>query len=250
MWPFEDSLRNQLRNQDLMKKYREWLKKWLLKGNSKFNSTALMCSVVIVALLTIYGLYNWQSDRTIKGAIPNQNTNQIIKEDYQKKPTAQEQSIAKTETLNTAEKDTAEKETMATQPVVNPEEMVKPVMGHVLTGVGMTFSEVFKDYRYSTGVALAGDPGTEVKVALAGTVALISTAENNTKVITINHGNGWESSYSGLENVQVKAGQSLEQNNILGTLGQNNRTNGVLENHLYFQITKNGEPVDPNIYWK
>ncbi|MEG6522863.1 M23 family metallopeptidase [Desulfotomaculum sp. 1211_IL3151] len=244
MWPFENSLRNQLRNQDLMKKYREWLKKWLLKGNGKFNAAARISAVLVIALLSAYGIYNWQNDRTVKDAVTGSNTNQVIKEDYQKTPTTQEQNNTKTAIPK------VKNATTVTQPNVNPEEMVKPVMGHVLTGVGMTFSEVFKDYRYNTGVALAGDQGTEIKTALAGTVSGISTAENNTMVVTLRHDNNWESSYSGLENVQVQTGQQLDKNQILGTLGKNSRTNGVLENHLYFQITKNGEPVDPNIYWK
>ena len=244
MWPFEDSLRNQLRNQDLMKKYRDWLKKWLLKGNSRFNAAILITTVTAIVLLSAYGIYNWQNNQPIKDATTGSNTNQIIKKDYQKTPATQEQN--KTE----AATPTAEKATPAAQPTVNPEEMVKPVMGHVLTGVGMTFSEVFKDYRYNTGVALAGDQGTEIKTALAGTVSSVSPGENNTLVVTLRHGSGWESSYSGLENVQVQTGQQLAKNQTLGTLGKNSRTNGVLENHLYFQITKNGEPVDPNIYWK
>ncbi|MEW6065829.1 peptidase M23 [Desulforamulus profundi] len=243
MWPFEDSLRNKLRNQDLIKKYRDWLRKWLYRGN-KINPFTLMGILVTVALLSAYGFYSWFNGPSVQEAVTSNNTNQVINQDYQKAPPACDQSQA-----NSASQPVETKET-SVQPELNPEEMIKPVMGHALTGVGMTFSELFKDYRYHNGVALAAGPGAEVKVALPGTVSLISTGEDGTNTVSINHGSGWESSYSGLDQVNVKAGQKLAQNEVLGTLGKYSRTNGIMENHLYFKVTKNGEPVDPNIYWK
>lgn len=234
MWPFDDSLRNQLRNQDSLKKYRDWLRKWLFKGN-KVNPFTLMGILLTVALLSAYGFYTWFNGPSVQEAVTPKNTSQVINQDYQKDPTTSP---------------AAETKEVSAPPVLNPEDMVKPVLGHALTGVGMSYSEVFKDYRYNTGVALAADPGAEIKVALPGTVALISTGENGTKTVSINHGNGWESSYGGLDQVKVNAGQKLAQDHVLGTLGKHSKANGVMENHLYFKVTKNGEPVDPNIYWK
>lgn len=235
MWPFEDSLRDQLRNQDILKKYHEWLRKWLFKGNNKFNSFTLMGIIAVVAIVSAYGFYTWHNNQETKAVNSTNNTNQTINQNWKETPKNPE---------------SAETTATTVQPAANPEDMVKPVMGHVLTGVGMTFSEVFKDYRYNTGVALAAEPGSEVKSALAGTVSLISSGENSTQIISINHGNGLESSYSGLKEVKVQSGQKIAENEVLGTLGEYSRTNGVLENHLYFKITKNGEPLDPNIYWK
>ncbi|SHK51549.1 M23 family metallopeptidase [Desulforamulus aeronauticus] len=244
MWPFEDSFANKLRNQDILKKYREWLRKWLYQGN-KFNASAVFSIVLAIALLSAVGFYTWNNSQTNQAIITN-NTNQVTEKNYQKEPAAnQTQSNESNQSMGKPE----ENET-AVPLAVNPEELVKPVMGHTLTSVGITFSEVFQDYRYNTGVALAAKPGSEVKLALPGTVTLVVSGENNTQTVSINHGNGWESSYSGLEEVRVKAGDRLEQNTALGKLGRYERVNGVLENHLYFKLTRNGEPVDPNIYWK
>ncbi|MEW6696526.1 MAG: peptidoglycan DD-metalloendopeptidase family protein [Bacillota bacterium] len=243
MWPFDDSLRNRLRNQDSLKKYRDWLRKWLYKGN-KINPFTLMGILLTVALLSAYGFYTWFNGPSAQEAVTPKNTSQVINQDYQKNPPVSEDSAA----ISTSK--TEETKPASTQPAANPEEMVKPVMGHALTGVGMSYSEVFNDYRYNTGVALAADPGAEIKTALPGTVSLISTGENGTKTVSVNHGNGWESSYGGLEQVNVTAGQKLARDEVLGTLGKHSKANGVMENHLYFKVTKNGEPVDPNIYWK
>lgn len=216
MWPFEDTLHSQ----DPLRKYREWLKKWLFRGN-RLNALAITALVLSISLLSAYGFYTWNNS---KAAITQPTSSQKVA------PIKEQKSIA--------------------EPPLNPEEMAKPVMGHALTGVGMSFSEVFNDYRYNTGVALAANPGEEVKAALPGTVSLVATGENGTKQVSLDHGNGWQSMYSGLDQVQVKAGQKLSQNEVIGTLGRYSRVNGVLENHLYFKMTRDGDPIDPNIYWK
>lgn len=234
MWPFENSLKNQLRSQDLIKKYREWLRKWNFKGN-RLNVLLVVGLALAVTMLSVYGIYNWKFSEKDLQTPKTQVVNQPVeKEVVNEAVVPQPQAEQKTEPAQ----------------AVNPDEMVKPVMGHVLTNVGMSYSEVFEDYRYNTGVALESKPGTEVRAAMAGTVALISTCENGMQQVSIHHGNGYESSYSGLDQVTVKAGQRLSGNEILGTLGDYSRVNGVAENHLYFKMFNNGEPVDPNIYWK
>lgn len=241
MWPFENSLKNQLRNQDIMKKYREWLKRWLFKGN-RLNILLVIGLGLSLTLLSAYGIYNWQVSKLV-----NQQAAVGTLTDKQEQNTAVpgqsglDQDPAMSQTPTQAQEASVE---------VDPETMAMPVMGHVLTNVGMSYSEVYEDFRYNTGVALASKPGSEIKVALPGTVSLVSTTDNGTLQVSVNHGKGWESSYSGLEKVNVKAGQTLEKNQVIGVLGNHIKVNGVAENHLYFKMIKDGEPIDPNNYWK
>lgn len=236
MWPFEDTLRGQ----DPIRKFREWLKKWLFGGN-RLYTVATIVLVAAVSLLSAYGFYAWQKAP---------NTGEVVTINKGTLPTncPQGQPPCRQNNNNQA----AQNQTRPSlAPVeVKPEEMVKPVMGPVLTSVGMTFSQVFKDYRYNTGVALGAKPGAEVKVIMPGTVTLVASGEQGTRQVNIDHGNGWQSTYSGLDRVQVKAGQKLAAGAVLGTLGQYQRTDGVLENHLYLKVTRYGKPIDPNIYWK
>ncbi|GAB6159023.1 hypothetical protein JCM39194_22230 [Desulfotomaculum varum] len=242
MWPFDNSLRSRLRNQDLVNKYRQWLKKWFLKGN-KVNPFALL-GVMLTAALIGCGIYAWQAGPGRPVAHPPVLVNQAINQDTSQTPAHRSTPPAAGPNAGPAAP------AARSQAAVNPDTMVKPVMGHALTGVGMSYSEVYQDYRYHTGVALAADPGSLVKTALPGTVTLITGDADGLKTVSINHGNGWASSYSGLAQVQVKAGQQLAQNQVIGTLGRHSQANGIRENHLYFKVTKDGSPVDPNIYWK
>ncbi len=231
MWPFEDSLRDQ----NPIRKYREWLKRWLFKNN-QLNTVALIGFVLSLSLLSAYLFYSWYNQPNTTPAI----TSPPAVQKTENQPVSEQNTSGVQEPLEKA----------VVQTPVNPEEMVKPVMGHALTGVGMSFSEVFQDYRYNSGVALAANPGAEIKTALPGTVSLVSTAENGTQQVTVNHGDGWETIYSGLEQVVVKAGEKLSRDAVIGTLGAYNRVNGINQNHLFFKATKDGEPVDPNTYWK
>lgn len=234
MWPFEDSLRDQ----NPIRKYREWLKRWLFKNN-QLNTVALIGFVLSLSLLSAYLFYSWHNQPNTSPAITSPPAVQKT-ESRQDQPVSEQNTSVIQEPLEKA----------VVQTPVNPEEMVKPVMGHALTGVGMSFSEVFQDYRYNSGVALAANPGAEIKTALPGTVSLVTTAENGTQQVTVNHGDGWETIYSGLEQVVVKAGEKLSRDAVIGTLGAYHRVNGINENHLFFKVTKDGEPVDPNTYWK
>ncbi|CCO08439.1 M23 family metallopeptidase [Desulforamulus hydrothermalis] len=246
MWPFDNNLRNRLRNQDLVNKYRQWLKKWFFKGN-KVNPFTLL-GVMLAAFLIGGGIYAWQAGPARPVVQPPTPVNQVINQDN---GTAAGRSTPPAAApAGPAAGQPAATPPAPSEPAVNPADMVKPVLGHALTGVGMNYSEVYRDYRYHTGVALAADPGSEVKAALPGTVTLVVSGDNNTKTVTVNHGNGWQTAYSGLAEVRVKAGQQLAPNQVIGTLGRHSQANGLRENHLYFKVTCNGRPVDPNIYWK
>jgi len=163
MWPFEDTWRNQ----DPVSKYREWLRKWLFRGN-RLNTLAVAGLLLSVTLASAYGLYTWHNQQVTGPAVSDRNISEP-KEAGQAEPVSRQNNSQPAADSRTAARAT-----------VNPEEMVKPVMGHVLTGVGMTYSEVFKDYRYSTGVSRAAEPGAQVKAPLPGTVSLVASGEKGT----------------------------------------------------------------------
>ncbi|RYD01292.1 hypothetical protein N752_30310 [Desulforamulus aquiferis] len=150
MWPFENSLKNQLRSQDLMKKYREWLKRWNFKGN-RLNVLLFIGLALAVTMLSAYGIYNWKYSTAGQQASGTIVVNESAKENLVSEPADSFRQL--------------EQETIIPEVPINPEEMVKPVMGHVLTNVGIAYSDVFQDYRYNTGIALEANPGSEVKAA-------------------------------------------------------------------------------------
>jgi len=66
------------------------------------------------------------------------------------------------------------------------------------------------------------------------------------RYIVLEHENGYTSLYGHLDKLHVQVGDSVEQGDLIGTMGITGR---VLEPSLYFEIDKNGEPVDPEQFF-
>ena len=80
-----------------------------------------------------------------------------------------------------------------------------------------------------------------VRPASSGTVVKISQLRGYGKYILIDHGNGWHSMYSNLNDVNVKSGQYV---NLSETIGS------VKNKKLFFLLAYNGKPVNPTGYFK
>ncbi|WP_429842530.1 M23 family metallopeptidase [Brevibacillus sp. FIR094] len=60
--------------------------------------------------------------------------------------------------------------------------------------------------------------------------------------VTLEHEGGYQTVYSHLEKLEVTAGATVTQGQLIGRLGSTGRSTGP---HLAFQILENGIPVDP-----
>ncbi|MDH4199865.1 MAG: LysM peptidoglycan-binding domain-containing M23 family metallopeptidase [Spirochaetia bacterium] len=80
----------------------------------------------------------------------------------------------------------------------------------------------------------------QVKPANAGTVLKISQIRGYGQYILIDHGNGWHSLYSNIEEVNVKSGQYVDSSHIIGR---------AKNNKLFFLLAYDGKPVNPTGYF-
>ncbi|TKI58243.1 hypothetical protein E8L90_24205 [Brevibacillus antibioticus] len=95
-----------------------------------------------------------------------------------------------------------------------------------------------------TSLSVINSLNTPVKAAAAGKVV---KAEYDTKTgkgnqIILEHEGGYQTVYSHLEKLEVTAGATVTQGQLIGLLGSTGRSTGP---HLAFQILENGTPVDP-----
>ena len=69
--------------------------------------------------------------------------------------------------------------------------------------------------------------------------------------MVIEHKNGFESIYSSLLTAEfINVGEEVKQGQTIATVG-NTATFEIADNtHLHFELKKDGENVDPNIYLK
>ena len=89
--------------------------------------------------------------------------------------------------------------------------------------------------------------GTPVYATADGVIE--SIAEKNSshgKTITINHGNGYQTSYSHLSDIQVKKGNKVKRGDIIAHSGNSGLS---FAPHLHYEVILNGNRVDPIHYF-
>ena len=126
---------------------------------------------------------------------------------------------------------------------------VMPVSGQVLQEYAMdrlTFNATTKDWRTHNGVDLAASVGTQVQAAQSGTVEAVLDDAYYGMTVRLQHADGYSTTYSGLaEEVLVETGDKVTAGQVIGTVGDTALIETAMESHLHFEVSCNGEPVDP-----
>ncbi len=92
------------------------------------------------------------------------------------------------------------------------------------------------------------DIGSGVAASASGVVEVADANGYNGgygKTIVINHGNGWETRYAHLSALNVEPGQRVSTGQIIAASGNTGHSTGP---HLHFEITKNGQRLNPGNY--
>ncbi len=128
-----------------------------------------------------------------------------------------------------------------------PEVLLRPVPGavRVLSDYGPTYSDLYGDFRYNTGVALEAALDEPVLAAADGTVASVEDHPADGRVVTVRHSGGMVTRYAGLGEVAVQADQQVQAGDILGKVGSPGLEREDLGPHLYFEVLLDGEALDP-----
>ena len=133
---------------------------------------------------------------------------------------------------------------MAQTPMV-----VLPVNGAVLRDHAMdrlVYDETTRDWRVHNGVDLAAEPGQDVKAARDGTVLAVYEDDYYGMTVVLEHDGGYTSRYCNLaEIVQVSVGDTVSAGQTIGMIGSTAMIESASESHLHFEVSCNGEPVDP-----
>ncbi len=126
--------------------------------------------------------------------------------------------------------------------------MVWPAEGEIIRGWGISYSQTFGDFRYHDGVDIKAGIGTKVKAIMSGRVSLIGESDNEGKIITIDHGNGWQSFYSHLGELSLQAGEMIEVGQVIGLIGEPGLAESKEGPHLHFVLIREGKKVDPLLH--
>lgn len=123
-----------------------------------------------------------------------------------------------------------------------------PASGAVINGYSMdetVFFQTLEQYQYNPAMIIAGEAGETINASAAGTVTAIEESAQTGLTVTLDMGNGYSAVYGQLIDVQVKTGDYVAAGSAIGSLNEPTKYYSVEGTNLYFQVLKDGEPVDP-----
>ena len=112
---------------------------------------------------------------------------------------------------------------------------------------GWRIHPVYKDYRFHSGVDLAAPKGTPIVATRSGKVTRATYDSSSGYYVTINHGDGFSSSYLHMTHYVVKVGDQVSAGQVIGYVGSTGTSTG---NHLHFSVYYNGTSQNPAAYIK
>ena len=117
-----------------------------------------------------------------------------------------------------------------------------PVSGTVSSGYGWRIHPIFHTPEFHTGIDIATPWGAPVEAADGGVVIFTGQMTANGKLIIVDHGNGLSTMYSHLSSYDVHAGDRVRRGETIGRVGSTGWSTGP---HLFFELRRDGQPLDP-----
>ncbi|MBV6885578.1 murein hydrolase activator EnvC family protein [Xanthomonas euvesicatoria] len=114
-----------------------------------------------------------------------------------------------------------------------------PVAGNLLA----RFNATLPDGHTSKGVLIGAPKGTTVTAVADGTVVFSDWMTGYGMILIVDHGNGYMSLYAHNDTLLRDAGASIKRGDAVAKVGS---SGGQGVPALYFELRRNGQPVDPS----
>lgn len=122
------------------------------------------------------------------------------------------------------------------------EGMQLPVHGRLTSGFGERFHPILGYVRFHKGVDLAVSAGTPIVAAADGRVVSAGWHGGYGRQVAIAHAGGIETTYGHMSQIAAYAGEMVRRGQVIGYVGSSGLSTGP---HLHFEVTRNGQPVNP-----
>ncbi len=100
-------------------------------------------------------------------------------------------------------------------------------------------------WGFHKGLDMAAPRGTPVKAAGGGVVVEARNAGGFGNMVIISHSNKVKTRYAHLSKIEVSVGDSVQQGDRIGRVGNTGHTRGKNGIHLHFEVLVYGKPVNP-----
>lgn len=126
-----------------------------------------------------------------------------------------------------------------------------PVNGDVILNYSMDQSVYFAtldQYKYNPALVIQSEVNTKVNAAAGGQVLSVDTTAETGETVSVDIGGGYQLVYGQLKDVQLAAGDYVEEGSLIGFISEPTKYYSVEGSNLYFEMLKDGEPVNPLDY--
>ena len=126
-----------------------------------------------------------------------------------------------------------------------------PLQGNVILNYNMDQTVYFAtldQYKYNPAVVIQAAVNTPVNAVASGKVVSVETNEETGTTLTVDMGDGYSARYGQLKEVPKNQGDYVESGEVVGYVNEPTKYYSVEGANLYFQLLKDGEPVNPMAY--
>ena len=110
-----------------------------------------------------------------------------------------------------------------------------PQKANIALGYGWQVDPLTSKVVFQSGIDLLAPLGTPVQAAHDGTVAFAGVQGSYGNLVVINHPNGKQTRYAHLQSLAVRAGQIVNQGNVIGKVGITGKPSSK-QAHLHFEL--------------
>ena len=159
-------------------------------------------------------------------------------------------NTAVTEDTETAEHVTAE---VSSLHFPAEEGLLWPMDGNVIMNYSMDatiYHATLDQYKYNPAIIIAGAVNNKVYSVAKGQITDISQNEVTGTTVTVDLGDGYQAIYGQLKELNFAEGDYLESGHVIGYVSEPTKYYSVEGSNLYFELQKDGKPIDPILFFE
>ncbi len=188
------------------------------------------------------------------GKTINEVKEEVVIEDSKEKQNSQNENngIVSENKKNTTEDDKVE--TNKVEETVKDPEFKIPVEGEIIRKYAkenLVYSTTLDEWVVHNGIDIKAEKTEIVKASADGVVKSIKNDPRYGLTVVLEHVNGFTTVYSNLLTAEfIEEGENIKQGQTIATVGNTATFEIADEPHLHFEILKENEALDPELYIK
>lgn len=248
-----------------MSRGKRYAKSELEKEKILYITGVVVLAVLLVLIFTLSGYKNKEEakqkiaelektesfDASLVSQSEDKNITEVIEENQVNETEKIAINTSNATVTNTTNDNIAEQ--VPVEPVKKELKFIVPLEGEIYKDYSestLIYSETLEEWTVHLGVDIKAEKGTPVVAAEDGTVESIKNDPRYGLTVIIEHENGFKTIYSNLQTAEfVQEGQAVEKGKTIASVGENASFEISEGAHLHFEMTKDGEKVNPTIYW-